>query len=185
MSIKDWQLPVSWSPIFDWWVPLSWFVAPTDYSNPDPQQIDILWKGWLQCFLTISDRDSITQQRRSFWMIVSVYGDPITSDNWYYQLSNTNLWWVDNDINNNLNRTKVSITGSIEKYIFPFDQSDVVGNSVTITHNLNETWLWDDVKDGLWSYVTMSVQEISPNETVIDVSWFTPLVWIYELILKW
>ncbi len=185
MSIKDGQIPASWSPIFDGWVPLSGFVAPTDYSNPDPQQIDILQKGGHRCVKELTDRDTITEQRRSRGMLVYIFEDPTPSNNWLYQLLSWSNWWVDNDINNNDNRVVFESWSSTGIFVQDFTEADVVWWNVTISHNLDSSDLITQVEDAWWNNVICSIQEIDNNTIILDMSWFTPLVWTYKCKIVW
>lgn len=179
MSILDGQIPAIGNPLLDWWVRISGFIAPTNYSDVNPQSIDLLQKGWLRCIKTLTDRDQVTELRRSRGMLAYVYWDINTSNNKMYQLLDQGNWLI----TNNANRVDFWLA-SWSVFITQFDDADISWWFVTITHNLWAIWSHKTITDSQWREITVPVRNLSSNIMEIDMSDFQPLVWVYTVVVS-
>ena len=107
------QIPISWNPWFDGWIRMWGWVAPSDYSDPNPTHGDIFGKGWFQAHRTTADRDTIIESRRSRGMGVSI-SSPIDPN--YKKLFILVEWLVDANIMNNSNWLEFTGGGTLSYY---------------------------------------------------------------------
>jgi len=112
------------------------WVAPSDYSDPNPTHGDILGKGWLQAHRTTANRDAIILSRRSRGMMVNI-SDPVDVNFGKTFILTEGL--IDGDIMNNANWKEVVEWSSTE--LIPYQAPTVVDWQTVFTLPTIPTWV--------------------------------------------
>lgn len=76
-------------------------IGTTGSGDTFPTHLDYLGKGGHRTVATITERDAITEARRSFGMLVTVNADPVPANNKTYQLCNVAMGGNNNSLNPN------------------------------------------------------------------------------------
>ncbi len=70
----------------------------------------------------------------------------------------------------------IQITNATRKFTLQFDQTDLVSNTLTVTHNLNDEWCSVSVYDNSRQIIVpTAVVSVDANNLTIDLSTFTPI----------
>ena len=161
-------IPASWNPWVDWGVRLWGRVAPTDYSDPYPQTLDILMQGWFQVHQTLSSRNGIIAARRKRGMEVFVYADKNT-----YRLCDTTMWGHSDTLTDNLNWIPVSANANT--LVFPVTNV----STYQIMHNMNK-FVEVVCIDAYGKYCGCWLTRVNDNE--VDANFLTPFTGMIVVI---
>lgn len=150
MPIPQYQLPPSWSAIFDWGKFQEWRTSATDYADTYPTHLDLLWSWGFRC-ANIAERNNTPLDRRKRGMFVVIW-DPTDSQYGKFFQLNTNTHptnpWVDWNIMNNSNRVEVNFWNAswfwIVDVVIPV--SGQTSFTVTVpTYSYIEMWVNGDI----------------------------------------